>query len=155
MTSLTQLPIPNETMWLIAKFNHIPYLQWSESLSTIQHFELQNSSIHQIAYDFFSRIKSTKTATYLNLANNDLASFPKSLNSTHFSQVYLAGNPVECNCDMLWFAEFLNVTNHKGGTRIVKDYDDVVCEGGKWNRDQVYTLRAVTMGCYPKIVLAK
>ena len=41
--SLTELRIPNETMWLIAKSNHIPNMEWSENLDTIQHFDLQHS----------------------------------------------------------------------------------------------------------------
>ena len=150
VTSLTHLPIPNETMWLIAKSNHIPYLQWSENLDSIQHFDLQNSGVHHITDDFFSKIKSINKTKFINLVNNDLKGFPKSLDGTNFSEVYLAGNPIDCNCQMLWFANWLNATEPQSENRIVKDYKQVVGTGGKWNGTQVYKLNTKQMGCYPK-----
>ena len=152
VTSLAQLRIPNETMWLVAESNDIPYLQWSENLNTIQHFDLQNSCILQVTDDFFSKIKSIKKPVFLNLANNDLKAFPSALNGTSFSQAYLAGNPIDCNCEMFWFAEYLNTTNPLTKSRIVADYDHVVCVGGKWDGAQVYKLNAEQMGCYPKVL---
>ena len=152
VTSLTQIRVPNETLWLVAKYNHIPNLQWSENLDTIQHFDLQHSGVRNITDDFFSKIKHMKKRTFLNLANNYLSVFPKSLNGTSFSQVYLARNPIDCNCEMLWFANWLNVTEPDSENRIVKDYDQVLCVGGKWNGTQVYKLSAEQMGCYPKII---
>ena len=148
ITSVAQLTIPNGTMWLVAESNQLPYLMWSDNLDGIQHFEFQNSSIRKIAKDFFSNIKVKKT--YLNLANNNLKSFPKTLNETHFSEVYLAGNPIDCNCDMLWFAHWLNTTEPQSQNRIVKDYKLVLCAGGRWNGTQVYNLSPVRMGCFPK-----
>ena len=139
-------------MWLVAKSNSIPNLKWSENLKDIQHFDLQNSGVLQITDDFFSQIKTTKKAVYLDLANNDLKSFPQSLNGTSFSQVYLAGNPIDCNCQMLWFAEWLNTTNPLTKRRIVVDYEQVLCVGGKWDGTQVYKLNAEQMGCYPKVL---
>ena len=152
VTSLIHLLIPNETMWLVAQYNHILNLQWSENLDAIRHFDLQNSSVHQIEDDFFSKIKTMKKPVFLNLANNGLKAFPLTLNGTSFSKVYLAGNPIDCNCQMLWFAHWLNTTHHQSGKRIVKDYQKVICAGGKWDGTQVYTLNAVEMGCYPKIL---
>ena len=139
-------------MWLVAKYNYIPNLQWSENQDTIPHFDLQHSGVRNIVDDFFSKIKFMKKTTFLNLANNYLSVFPKSLNGTGFSQVYLAGNPIDCNCQMLWFADWLNVTEPHSENRIVKDYEQVVCVGGKWNGTQVYKLSAEQMGCYPKII---
>ena len=153
-TNITSLALqfPNGTTWFIAKSNHIPRLDWSQNLSHIQHLDLQNSSIQHIADDFFSKIQTMKKAKFLNLENNNLRSFPKSLNGTNFSQVYLAGNPIDCNCDMLWFAHWLNTTEPQSQNRIVKDYKRVLCAGGKWNGTQVYTLNAEQMGCFPVII---
>ena len=89
---------------------------------------------------------------FINFVNNYLKAFPKSLGGTNFSQVYLAGNPVDCNCQMLWFANWLNTTEPHSENRIVKDYDQVLCAGGKWNGTQVYQLSAELMGCLPKIL---
>ena len=127
-------------MWLIAKSNHLPNLQWSESLKVIQHFDFKNSSIQHIADAFFAKIKNASTTKFLNLANNNLKAFPKTLKGTHCSEVYLARNPIDCNCDILWFTNWLNATNVR---RIVKDYKRVLCAGGRWNGTQVYKLSAV------------
>ena len=150
ITSLTELPIPNGTMWLVAQSTDIPRLDWSKKLSHIQHFDLRNSSVRSITNNFFSKIQTAKKAKFLNLANNDLKTFPKTLNGTNFSEVYLAGNPIDCNCDMLWFAHWLNTTEPQSQNRIVKDYKRVLCAGGRWNGTQVYNLNPVRMGCYPK-----
>ena len=147
--SLTKLRFPNETTWLTAISNRIPHLLWSKNLKAIQHFDLQDSGVCNIADDFFSEITAIKKTSFLNLANNNLKAFPKTLNGTDFSKVYLAGNPIDCNCNMLWFAEFLNRTD-QSGRRIVKDYDKVMCAGGRWDGTEVYKLKAVEMGCYPK-----
>ena len=150
LTSLTQLHIPNETMWFVAKSTDISNLEWSENLDSIQHLNLQNSSVRHITDDFFSKMKSTNKTKFLNLANNDLKSFPKTLDGTNFSQVYLAGNPIDCNCEMLWFANWINATEPQSQIRIVQDYKQVLCAGGKWDGTQVYKLNAKQMGCYPK-----
>ena len=147
VTSLTELRIPNETMWLVVKSNHIPRLDWSKNLSHIEHFDLQNSSIQHVTDEFFSKIKTTKKTKFLNLANNKLKWLPKNLKGTDFSEVYLAGNPIDCNCDMLWLTNWLNSTDVR---RMVKDYKQVLCAGGKWNGTQVCELNPVRMGCYPK-----
>ena len=152
ITSLGQLRIPNETMWLIGKCNNISYLEWSKNLDTIQHFDLQNSGVLHVTDDFFSKIKSINKTKFINLVNNDLKAFPKTLRGTNFSQVYRAGNPIDCNCQMLWFANWLNTTDPHSENRIVKDYNQVLCAGGKWNGTQVYKLSADQMGCYPKII---
>ena len=147
LTSLTDLQMPNQTMWLIAQADNIPYLEWSKNLDAIQHFDLQNSSIQKIYDDFFSSIQ----ASFLNLKNNQLKSFPKSLNGTNFSEVYLAGNPIDCNCDMMWFADWLNRTNRMG-RKVVKDVDQVICVDGQWDGRPVYLLNANQMGCYPEVI---
>ena len=149
ITSLTELQIPNSTIWLVARSNHMPNLQWSKSLKAVQHFDFQNSSVQNITSEFFSKIKTTNKTRYLNLANNNLKSLPKTLEGTNFSEVYLAGNPIDCNCDMLRFTDWLNST---GVRRIVKDYKRMLCAGGRWNGTQLYKLSAVRMGCFPKIV---
>ena len=150
LTSLTDLQMPNQTMWLIASYDNILHLDWSKHLDIIQHFDLQKSSIQEISDDFFTKTQ----AKFLNLKNNGLKSLPKSLNGTNFSEVYLAGNPIDCNCDMMWFADWLNRTNPVTGKRVVRDYDKVICEGGKWAGRPVYLLNLKEMGCYPR-VLAK
>ncbi len=52
---------------------------------------------------------------------------------------------------MLWLISWLNDTR-VSGKRLVQDYQDVICTGGKLNGTPVYTLSRVKMGCYPKKV---
>ena len=140
-------------MWLVAKSSHIPYLQWSNKLDAIQHFDLQNSGIRNITAKFFSQMKTMTKTAFLNLADNNLKAFPKTLNATNFSKVYLAGNPIDCNCHMLWFSYWLNKTNCQSNGRIVKDFERVVCEGGMWNKLQVYKLSVEQMECYRNTIV--
>ena len=84
LTSLAELRIPNKTMWLVAKFNDISYLEWSENLDAIQHLDLQTSGVHLITDDFFSKIKCTNKMKFLNLANNDLKAFPRNFGWNKF-----------------------------------------------------------------------
>ena len=76
-----------------------------------------------------------------------MKTFPKTFSVTNLTQVYLAGNPIDCNCEMLWFANWLNATEPHSQNRIVQDYKQVVCVGGKWNGTQVYKLSSKQMGC--------
>ncbi len=89
----------------------------------------------------------------LNLANNKLAKIPKKFNQTisHLKELWLGGNPVQCDCDMLWLISWLNNTR-VSGQRLVQDYQDVICTGGKLDGTPVYKLNQVQMGCYPEKV---
>ena len=117
------------------------------NLNYIQHFDLYNSSIRYITDDFISKIKTMNRTKFLNLARNNLKTFPKTFSVTNLTQVYLAGNSIDCNCEMLWFANWLNATEPHSENRIVKDYKQVVYTGGKWNGTQVYKLSSKQMGC--------
>ncbi len=58
---------------------------------------------------------------------------------------------MECDCDMLWLISWLNNTR-VSGQRLVQDYQDVICTGGKLDGTPVYRLNQVKMGCYPEKV---
>ncbi len=92
----------------------------------------------------------------LNLARNNLKVIPKLFNRTILSKsnlktIWLGGNPVICNCDMVWLISWLNNTRISG-RRLVQDYQHVICRGGKWDGIPVYKLDKVNMGCYPEKV---
>ena len=102
--------VPKETNGLIAKNNKIDELQWSEESSEnihgMKHITLGNSSIYSIGPNFFSTLANLTNLRYLNLADNKLKSFNKNISQIGIPEIYLSGNPIECNCDMLWFAEW-------------------------------------------------
>ena len=151
MTSLSDIFVPNETSWLIAKDSKIHHLQWSdesiENLHQMKHINFINSSIFSIDPNFFSKLSTLGEVRYLNLAGNKLKSFNQDIQQSGLSEIYLSGNPIECNCDMFWFAKWLNTTKGPSGPRIVKDLQDIRCDGGEWHGAQVYKLTQEQMGC--------
>ena len=155
MTSLTDLLVPNETNWLVAKDNKIIHLEWFEESSRsphqIGHVNLANCSINSIRPNFFLKLANLSKVHYLNLAGNKLKAFNQDIRKSNWSQVYLSGNPIDCTCDMLWFAEWLNTANSPLGPRIVQDYQNIRCVGGEWNGTQVYKLSKEQMGCFPTV----
>ena len=152
MTSLSDLLVPNETSWLIAKNNKIEHLQFSRNLNQMEHINLANSSISSIGQNFFSKLSTLGKIRYLNLADNKLKSFNRDIQHSGLSEVFLSGNPIDCNCDTFWFAKWLNTTKGPFGPRIVKDLQDIRCVGGEWDGTQVYELTQEQMGCLPTVL---
>ena len=152
ITNLDDLSVPNETTWLVAKDNDIAHLQWSDNLQRIEHIDIENSSIYSISTDFISNLKTPKKARFLNLSDNKLRGFNQAIVQTTISEIYLGGNPINCNCDMFWFAEWLNTTYYPSGPRIVKDYRDIKRVGREWNGVEVCKLTREQMGCLPALL---
>ena len=69
----------------------------------------------------------------LNLQVNNVTNIPQTVTSSKISNMWLSGNPFECNCDMMWMTDWLiNATN-------VIDKDKVVCGPGKWRGMYFYS----------------
>ena len=104
MTSLTNLLIPKETNWFVAKNSKIDHLDWSEqsgeNLNQMTHFDLVNSSIYSIGQHFFGKLANSSKVQYLNLTSNKLKGFNQDIRKNNLSEVYLSGNPIDCHCDM-------------------------------------------------------
>ena len=92
----------------------------------------------------------------LNLAQNSIHQIPTLFNRTTGSleKLWLGGNPVQCGCHMLWLIPWLNRTR-VFGQRLVQDYQDVICTGGKLDGIPVYTLNSFKMLCSPRKVAAR
>ena len=118
-------------------------------MENIVHIDIQKSNIISICDECFSNLATEGDITYLNLAHNNIRTFSETLQTVHsLEEVYLAGNPINCNCDMIWFAEWINATT-PSGVRIVKDYQDIKCSGGEWDDVLVYQVDGTKMGCLP------
>ena len=117
----------------------------------MKHINLANSSIYSIESNFFSKLSTSTKANYLNMADNKLKGFHPDIQKGSWSEMYLSGNPIECNCDMFWFVEWLDTTINRPGPKIVKDYTDIRCVGGEWDGKQVYRLTKERMGCLPTV----
>ena len=62
--------------------------------------------------------------------------------------MYIAGNPITCDCNMLWLISWMNKFS-SDGARIVRDYENVKCSNTSTGK-LIYKLTAVEMGCFPK-----
>ena len=159
LTSLSDIFVPKETDWFVAKDSKINHLEWfdesSRNLHQIEHINLANSSINSISSNFFSKLANLTKTRYLNVADNKLRGFNQDIRKNNLSEMYLSGNPIACNCDMFWFVEWLNTTAYHNmkvtGPIIVRDYKDIRCVGGEWNGLQVYKLSKEQMGCFPTV----
>ena len=113
--------------------------------------DLHSSKIEHICDDTFQNLAQNDKIKYLNMAYNGITKFSKNIvHIKSLEEVYVAGNPIECNCDTFWFVNWLTNFTTPSGVRIVKDYMNVTCSGGKWNGTRVHKLDAVKMGCFPK-----
>ena len=63
--------------------------------------------------------------------------------------IYLGQNPIDCTCETLWFSDWLVNSTTPSGERIVQDFQNVTCFGGKWDGIPVYKLDPIEMECYP------
>ncbi len=92
-------------------------------------------------------------ATTINLRYNQLQHLSlewKNVKSNSLNSLLLAGNPIECGCEMLWMANWLENATSSKGKRLVPDYKDVICTSGAEMGKPVYKINPVRMGCYPK-----
>ena len=151
--SLKALEIPEDTTWIIANSNNIRHLCSGSDIQSVQHIDFQLSGIVSICDEFFETIKK-RNVKYLNLAWNKITKFSKIFKeATNLDEIFLAGNPIECICDTLWFADWLEHFTTPSGERIVKDYGKVTCASGLGIGTRVYQLDGYEIGCYDTDVM--
>ena len=149
--TLNNLEIPEVTTWLIADSNNINHVCEKSDFENILHMDLHSSKIEHICDDTFQNLAQNDKIKYLNMAYNGITKFSKNIvHIKSLEEVYVTGNPIECNCDTFWFVNWLTNFTTPSGVRIVKDYMNVTCSRGKWNGTRVHKLDAVKMGCFPK-----
>lgn len=160
----TELPatVPDFTQWIYFENTQMsqlcgsyPYLARPQNMSsnTITSLSLKPGKINHVCDNTLHDILHYSTMESLNLAWNNLQQIPIIFNVTigNLNKLWLGGNPIKCNCDMLWLISWLNSTMISG-RRLVQDYQDVICSGGRLDGIPVYKLTRVQMGCYPKPV---
>ena len=150
INNLDLIRVPDEATWLIADFNDIPIICPSDiNLRNLEHISVMNSNVTTICHGFFQKLQNLTGLKYLNLAHNNIKELPKEFPKIKsLNEIYLGSNPIHCHCGMLWLTEWLNSTKSHGEI-IVKDYTELKCSRGKWDKTPVNTLDKVTMGCFP------
>ena len=147
------MEIPEDTTWIIANFNNIPHLCSGSDIQSVQHIDFQSSGIVSICDEFFETTKK-RNVKYLNLAWNKITKFSEIFKEvTNLDAILLAGNPIECTCDTLWFADWLEHFTTPSGERVVKDYQELRCASGLGIGTRVYQLDGYEIGCYDTDVM--
>ena len=140
--------LPNNTDWLLCSQSHIQNLpQKIKYLENITKFDISSNVLKSISQNTLNALVNFKNLKTLDISNNSFTSLPIELQHLDRLQaVFIADNPITCNCDMLWLVNWTKKVL-PDGTRIVRDYEKVKCS----NIDkQIYKLTAVEMGCFPK-----
>ncbi len=154
----TALPnvVPDLTQWINFRNTNMTnlcgvynYLKGPKSDITVLNFDA--SKIDLLCQDALEEILNNSNIQSLILSKNRLRRIPNVFNFTmgKLQKLCLGGNPIRCDCSMLWLIPWLNSTRVTG-KRLVQDYKDVICTGGLWDGTPVYNLDKVKMGCYPK-----
>ncbi len=144
--------IPEATNWLILDKSNITELcGLSDHLSeSITHISVISGHLSHICDDSLDMILPSVTS--INLANNQLTYISPYIKSMthHLTELWLGGNPIECDCSMTWMIDFLTNSSLISGNNLVKDYMDVICADSVYYGTPVYSLNPVKMGCYPR-----
>ena len=140
--------VPKNTDWLLCSNSRIHSLPDNISyLQNITKMNVSSNDLHTIPQNTLTGLVNSGELKMLDISNNAFSSLPKELqHSENLKVVYIANNPINCNCDMLWLISWMNKFL-PDGTRIVRDYEKAKCSNtGKL----IYKLTAVEMGCFPK-----
>ncbi len=144
--------IPESTNLLILDKTNITELcEVDDYLNeSITEFSVTSGQLSHICDNTLDMILASVTS--LNLANNNLTYISPSIKSTthHLTELWLGGNPIECDCSMTWMIDFLTNSSLNSGDNLVKDYMDVTCADSVHYGTPVYMLNPVKMGCYPR-----
>ncbi len=111
---------------------------------------LENSNLSYICDDLLKEFLTSKTLRMLSLRSNRLheLSIIWKTKGHNLDRLWLGGNPIECHCDMLWAAGWLENATGASGNRLVHDYKDVICASGPEAGTPVYMINGVKMGCF-------
>ncbi len=129
------------------------YTYLAPGKNSISHLSIEDTNLFHICEDMLSRIISSNSLKSISFRNNKLRRLSakwKTMENNVLESLYIAGNPVECKCEMLWMANWLENTTSSKGMRLVPDYKDVICASGAEIGKPVYMVDPITMGCYPE-----
>ena len=133
LTSLPDRALKN-TDWLQAKGNKLGNIdKVKKYMEDITFFDLRFNEINTITDDVMkSMLKNSK---YFTISNNNIKILPRAVTTAkNNTELYISGNPYECNCNMMWMRDWLVRTTN------VRDKRNVTCATGKSIGNTVHSL---------------
>ena len=104
-------------------------------LENITLLNLSSSNIYEINENVLNVI--TQSVKSLDIRNNKLRTLPQSISiskAIKTNEMWISGNPFECNCDMLWMKDWLL------DTPFVQDKKNVTCSESKVKGEKNYII---------------
>lgn len=114
---------------LDVSFNQLSLLGPHNIPDSIETLLVNDNKISQIVpYAFFKKSKLTKVdLTVNNLKTIDRNALRLSSDIPKLPEFYLTGNPIECNCEMVWFKS-INSPDSLHNYPVVKDIESIYCK---------------------------
>ena len=151
--SMGELPtsVPIDTHWLLMDNDKVSQLSSPYAyFDKIWFLNLRENAVDFISDDFLDGLKTMQQLRWLDLRNNNLQMIPTKIQElTFLERVWFNGNPIHCDCRMLWMIGWLNNFTLPNGKHVVVDYTDIKCSTGKMKGIPLFVLDEVTMGCFP------
>ena len=147
--------VPNDTQWLVMDNDQVSKLSTPYGyFDKIWFLNLRDNAVDYISDDFLDGLKTMQQQLrWLDLRNNKLEMIPRKIKElTFLEKVWLNGNPIHCDCRMLWMIGWLNNFTLPNRKHVIVDYTDITCSTGKMAGIPLFVLDEVTMGCFPKQV---
>ena len=113
---------------LDVSFNSLKQLGPHNIPDSIENLMVNDNKISQIVpYTFFKKTHLTKVDLTVNdLKTIDRNSLRLSSDVTRFPDFYLTGNPIECDCEMVWLKS-INSASTLQNYPVVKDIESIYC----------------------------
>ena len=152
MTCSKKFPrqVPNMTNWLTIRGGNIQRLcEYFAYFNEILKLNVSGNGIRGICESVMDSIIHADSIKLIDLSSNGITHLPKTFRHGHFERIWLSGNEFECNCDMLWMANWLANTTSPSGGHLIQDYNKVTCNNNKYKGMPISALNATYMNCLP------
>ena len=143
--------IHDNTNWLVVENTNITNLhETMDYFKEIWSLSLHKNKISSIWESFWQQMIEYRNIKRLNLSRNKIVSISQKVKEMFWLEnIWLAGNPFHCNCEMTWMIGWINNFTTSSGEHTVVDYQDVKCHSGMMIGTPIYKLKEVEMGCFP------
>ncbi|ESO85801.1 hypothetical protein LOTGIDRAFT_167776 [Lottia gigantea] len=112
---------PNSRVNLMMDLSHnkINNIIWTNYTQNIIYLNISNNVIDKIESKFLKHAHSNLS---LDIGNNMFKSLPNAIQNIHYNNLYFDNNPLECNCDFLWFNDWIRLhAKHNNYTCTIKN----------------------------------